>query len=114
MKLLWFWAWFCVCLGGGLALLVAMFSALDGRATMLCVGCQESLDAAQAAFELQEKPKHYDFDAWRAAGDLKCQNAPTLRICRAHPIVDSAIDGGPTRDFMSFACSATECAWVDP
>ncbi len=109
-----FWLWCAACVAGGVAMLLFMFRALDGRAAMFCVGCQESLDTAQAAFELQEKPKHYDFDAWRAAGDLNCQNAPTLRICRAHPIVVSAIDGGPTRDFMSFACSATECQWVDP
>jgi hypothetical protein len=72
------------------------------------------LDDAQAAFERTETPKRYDFAAWRKAGDMSCQNAATLRICRAHPVVASAIDGQPVRDFMSFACSATECAWVDP
>ncbi len=96
----------------GVTVVALMFRALDGSALMFCIGCQESLDKAQAAFELQEKPKKYDFDAWRAAGDLKCQNAPTLRICRANPIVSTEYGG--VRDFMSFACSATECAWVDP
>ena len=73
-----------------------------------------SLDRAQAEFERVESRKGYRFDAWRKAADLSCQSARTLRICRAHPVVASAIDGQPVRDFMSFACSVTECAWVDP
>lgn len=88
---------------------------LLGCATvLLAIGLTWNLDKAQAKFEAVEKLKGYDFDAWRKAGDMGCQNSPTLRICRAHPVVVSAIDGGPTRDFMSFACSAQECAWVDP
>ncbi len=113
MKLLAWWAWFAVCVGGAALLLSLMWRALDGSVFMFCVGCQEGLDAAQAAFEAKERDKHYDFDGWRRDGEVKCQNAPTLRICRATPIVARA-DGSPVRDFMTFACSATECAWVDP
>lgn len=97
----------------GVWLLTAMASALDGRATMLCVGCQESLDAAQAKFEAEQRDDLYRFDDWRRDDELKCQNAPTLRICRANPIVGRS-EFGAHRTFMSFACSATECAWVDP
>lgn len=77
------------------------------------------IDKAQAKFEKQERAKSrsYDFDAWRKAGDLKCQNAPTLRICQAMPVMASSHAGEEVyvaRDFMSFACSTSECAWVDP
>lgn len=75
------------------------------------------LDKAQAAFELVEGPKGYSFNDWRRSGDMSCQNAPTLRNCRAHPVVTRSPDGDPSylaRDFLSFACSTTECAWVDP
>lgn len=108
-----FIAWCAACAGGGIWLLVAMYNALDGRAMMLCVGCQEGLDAAQAKFEAEQSDDLYRFDDWRRDDELKCQNAPTLRICRANPIVGRS-EFGAHRTFMSFACSATECAWVDP
>jgi len=77
------------------------------------------LDVAQAKFEKLERAKsrNYDFDAWRKADDLKCQDTPTLRICQAMPVMARSHAGEEAyvaRDFMSFACSATECAWVDP
>jgi hypothetical protein len=105
--------WFAVCATAGVALLVAMYSVLDGSALMFCVGCQESLDKAQLKFETEQRDDLYRFDAWRSDGVLKCQNAPTLRICRASPVVGYS-EFGAHRSFMSFACSATECAWVDP
>jgi hypothetical protein len=106
-------AWFALCTIGAALLLWFMFRALDGSVAMLCIGCQEGLDTAQADFELRNRDSLYDFDAWRRDEVLKCQNAPSLRICRATPIVGHS-EFGPHRSFMSFACSATECAWVDP
>lgn len=90
-------------------------------ALVLLSGCNPTggIDRAQAAFEKREgsKSHSYDFDAWRKAGELKCQSAPTLRICLATPVIARSHTGEETyvaRDFMSFACSITECAWVDP
>jgi hypothetical protein len=107
--------WFATCGIGAFLLLGAMFRALDGSAFMLCIGCNETLDQAQEKFEKAQKG--YDFVAWRKTGDLKCQNSPTLRICQAMPVMARSHTGEDVyvaRDFMSFACSTTECAWVDP
>lgn len=99
-----------------IGLLVSMAIAL-----VLLSGCNPTggIDRAQAEFEKREgsKSHSYDFDAWRAAGELKCQSAPTLRICLATPVIARSHAGDEAyvaRDFMSFACSTTECAWVDP
>ncbi len=76
-----------------------------------------SLDDAQDAFEHRDVawPTPADFEGWRASGALKCRDRKGLRICEATWKLFSPDDGKPFgKDRVTFACSVSECAWVDP